>query len=338
MGCRGARNLRRYLTRASPLSGTTGSKSRLWWGRTARLLRHGCRNCTRRILQVPVLQSSQDSLRRCCARSIAHLLTTDTHRKAPHPRIQCCNALRTLDGRKDAPTSNPRGVFYLGRDLERRYPALHEMNSRSGSVSIVFAPNVDEFVRRGSQREHGSERRRVGSADYSRVDMLGAFAAGGRRVGVMSLNVCMSVTGLRNRYLPRDLALSAFVTAGAYALHPTPHPTPCTPHPKPCTLHLTPCALHPTPYTLHPTPYTIHPTPYTLHPAPYTSHPTPYTLYPAPYTLHPTPYTLHPTPYTLHPTPYTLHPTPYTLHPTPHTHDPAPYTLHPATCILHPTP
>ena len=42
-----------------------------------------------------------------------------------------------------------------------------------------------------------------------------SLEAGGRRVGVMSLNVCMSVTGLRNRYLPRDLALSAFVTAGA---------------------------------------------------------------------------------------------------------------------------
>jgi len=30
----------------------------------------------------------------------------------------------------------------------------------------------------------------------------------------MSLNVCMSVTGLRNRYLPRQLALTAFVVAG----------------------------------------------------------------------------------------------------------------------------
>ena len=44
-----------------------------------------------------------------------------------------------------------------------RLPALPVMNSSSGSVSVFFAPNVDEFVRRGSQRVHGSERRRAGS-------------------------------------------------------------------------------------------------------------------------------------------------------------------------------
>jgi hypothetical protein len=35
-----------------------------------------------------------------------------------------------------------------------------------------------------------------------------------KKIGVMTINVCMSVAGVRNRHLPRDLALSAFTAAG----------------------------------------------------------------------------------------------------------------------------